>query len=171
MAKESSATQVLIFPGSRASQQVERKRLEIANFWHSIDRDFYLLPKRKLLPSCRRQPRSQSIHPILEGFFPLTGVVKKTYCHLQTNVEIKSHIFFVWGKHRGLNQLFQSSQSQYLRRHRIARIDKIKFYPSQLLIFAIFNSAPSTPERATPTRLTRIPAATKTRTPPLLPGS
>src|SRR4028119_27252 len=93
MAKESSATQGLIFPGSRASQQVERKWLETANFWHSIDRDFCLLPKRKLLRSCRRQPRSQSVHLVLEGFFPLTGVVKKTYCHLHTNVEIKSHIF------------------------------------------------------------------------------
>lgn len=29
----------------------------------------------------------------------------------------------------------------------------------------------ATPERATPTRLTRTPAATKTRTPPLLRGS
>ena len=29
---------------------------------------------------------------------------------------------------------------------------------------------PSAAERAIPTRLTRIPAATKTRTPPLLPG-
>ena len=61
-------------PDSRARQQVEKKRLEIANFWHSIDRDFCLLPKIKLLPSCRRPPRLQSIHQILEGFFPLTGL-------------------------------------------------------------------------------------------------